>query len=164
MKTVHLIRHAKSSWDYSSLADAERPLNNRGKEACKIMAPKILEAGCTFETVHCSIATRAQMTIQGISNALAEKEISWTSQDRLYTFNGQDLLDYCRSLEDSLTSIVLVGHNPAMTAFTNGMGDQSIDNLPTCGYVQIELPTQSWSAIEPGTGHTQTILTPKMFR
>ena len=164
MKTIHLIRHAKSSWDSAGLSDVERPLNSRGEKACLTMAPKILEAGCTFDTVHCSIATRAQMTIQGIADALPDREISWVTQERLYTFNGQDLLDYCRDLDDALESIVLVGHNPAMTAFTNGMGDQTIDNLPTCGYVQIKLPTHSWSAIAPNTGDTKTILTPKMFR
>ena len=164
MKTIHLIRHAKSSWNHPGLSDAERPLNKRGEAACGIMAPQILKAGCQFETVHCSIARRAQMTIEGISAALPDQSITWSSESSLYTFNSQDLLDYCRNLDDHLSSIVLVGHNPAMTGFTNGMGDQFIGNLPTCGYVQMELPAESWSELTPESGKTKTILTPKMFR
>ena len=164
MKTVHLIRHAKSSWNLPGLSDAERPLNSRGQRACAIMASKILDAGCDFKTVHCSIAKRAQLTIEGIAAALPEQSITWNLESHLYTFNSQDLFDYCQNLDDELASIVLVGHNPAMTGFTNGMGDQFIDNLPTCGYVQIELPAESWNEIAPETGTTKTILTPRMFR
>lgn len=164
MKTVHLIRHAKSSWNHPGLSDVERPLNNRGREACAIMAPQILDAGCNFDNIHCSIATRAQNTIEGLAAALPDRSITWSSESKLYTFSSQDLFDYCLDLDNGLTSIVLVGHNPAMTGFANGMGDQSIDNLPTCGYVQIELPAESWKEITPETGTTKAILTPKMFR
>jgi phosphohistidine phosphatase len=164
MKTLHLIRHAKSSWGTPSLSDVERPLNNRGREACKLMAERMVEVGCTFESVYCSIATRAQLTIEGLSQALPDLDISWKLDTALYTFSSQDLLDYCTHLDDTLDDVVLVGHNPAMTGFSNGMGDQYLENLPTCGYVQIEIPAASWSELSPNTGKTKAILTPKMFK
>ena len=164
MKTVHLIRHAKSSWDYPGLPDVDRPLNSRGKTACGIMAPHILEAGCNFETVFCSIAKRAQWTIEGISAALPEVNFTWSLESNLYTFSSQDLLSFCQNLDEGLEEVVLVGHNPAMTGFTNAMGNQYLYNLPTCGYVQIEFPTSSWERLSPETGTTKVILAPKMFR
>ena len=128
------------------------------------MAPRLVEAECHFEHVFCSIATRAQLTIRGIAEALPDQSISWTSEDRLYTFSSQDLLSFCRKLDDSLGEVLLVGHNPAMTGFTNGMGNHYLENLPTCGYVQIEFPAATWAELEPESGTTKTILTPKMFK
>lgn len=164
MKTVHLIRHAKSSWKHPELSDVQRPLNKRGRKACGIMAPRIVEAGCPLQNVFCSVATRAQLTIQGIADALTDQEVSWTSENQLYTFSSGDLLHFCQGLDDTLDNVVLVGHNPAMTGFTNGMGDHYIDNLPTCGYVQIEFPADTWRELAPESGSTKAILTPKMFR
>ena len=164
MKTVHLIRHAKSSWNHPELSDVERPLNKRGRNACGIMAPRIVEAGCPLENIFCSVATRAQLTIEGIAAALPDRDIHWNTESYLYTFSSQDLLTFCQGLDNDLDNVVLVGHNPAMTGFTNGMGDHYIDNLPTCGYVQIEFPADSWREISPESGTTKSILTPKMFK
>ena len=164
MKTIHLIRHAKSDWSNPELSDIERPLNSRGQKACKIMAPHIVEAGCGFEHVFCSIAARAQLTIQGISEALPDREVDWQLEDALYTFSSQSILYWCQSLDNDLNEIVIVGHNPAFTEFCNGMGDQYIANLPTCGYAQISFPQANWQELTPSSGETISILIPKQFR
>jgi len=137
MKKIHLIRHAKSSWTDISLADIERPLNQRGIESCRIMAGEILNAGCNFENIFCSVATRAQSTIETISKHLPHKNITWQLEPNLYTFSCGDLLTWCQELDDSLQEIVIVGHNPAMTDLCNQISDGHIDNLPTCGYLQL---------------------------
>ena len=164
VKTVHLIRHAKSSWNDLSLTDVERPLNKRGRKACRLMAEPILRAGCNFDKVYCSIAQRAQMTIEGISRALENREIEWELDDALYTFSSHNLFQRCRELDDSLNDVVLVGHNPAMTEFCNIMGNRTIANLPTCGYAQLRFPRKTWESLSPGSAETVAFLTPKNIR
>lgn len=164
MKTLHLIRHAKSSWGNASLADVERPLNKRGEEACQLMAEHIRNAGCNFSHVYCSMAKRARLTLEGLSQALPGMAIEWTVEESLYTFSHQSLLAWCLDLPDNLDEVVLVGHNPALTRFCNEMGDRLVDNLPTCGYAQLRFPIHSWEHLTPGGGKTVTLLTPGMLR
>jgi phosphohistidine phosphatase len=128
------------------------------------MAEPIVNAGCRFEHVFCSIATRAQLTIEGISRALPDSEIQWKLEEALYTFSGHSLLDWCLDQDDGLDEMVLVGHNPAMTMFCNGMGNRQIENMPTCGYAQLVFPQDSWLELTPGSGKTVSFLTPKQFR
>lgn len=161
MKTVHLIRHAKSSWAESGLSDVERPLNDRGIRACRIMAQPIWNAGCRFENVFCSRARRTQLTIQGIADALPGKNIRWQVEDALYTFSGRALLDWVSMLNEGIDEVVMVGHNPATTDFCNGMANAGIPNVPTCGYAQILFPQDNWTDLQVGTGKLECFLTPK---
>ncbi len=161
MKTIHLIRHAKSSWDHPDLPDAERPLNKRGQRACKAMAHAIRDAGCPFRHVYCSIAKRTQETIERIAASLPGMGITWNLEEDLYTFDWREQLRFIHQLDDSLSEVVLVGHNPATTDFSNIMGDQSIHNVPTCGYVQLAFDTDYWIDVAPTSGKLVTFLTPK---
>jgi phosphohistidine phosphatase len=137
-KTLHLLRHAKSSWDDASLVDIDRPLNGRGIAACARMAPHLVAAGCTFEAVFCSPAQRARSTIELIAQALPAQDITWTVVEDLYTFSSDDLYAWCRALPESLTDVMLVGHNPALTDFCNSLSDSDLHNIPTCGYAQLK--------------------------
>ena len=164
MKLLHLIRHAKSDWGQPNISDVERPLNERGEKACRSMALPISESGCSFANVFCSVANRAQSTIRGISEALPDQGIRWQVDEALYTFSGHSLLDYIHQLDDGLDDVVIVGHNPAMTELCNAMGDQSIGNVPTCGYAQLAFTENSWKDLGPGKGKMLTFLTPKMLK
>ncbi|GGI83832.1 SixA phosphatase family protein [Shewanella gelidii] len=141
MKTLHLIRHAKSSWKDQTLSDIERPLNKRGHESCRMMAANIYGIGGgiqgVFANVYVSAAHRAQLTMQGLQHALIQQEqnaqnkrnkktqldgtehISWLVEPDLYTFSWQELLSWCQTIESNPTSadmphLTLVGHNPAL--------------------------------------------------
>lgn len=163
MKKLHLIRHAKSSWASDSLADVDRPLNPRGWEACRTMAPQMVKAGCPFEAVFCSPALRAQSTIERIAQHLPDRDISWRTDNALYTFDAQELLGWCRKLDDSRLEVVVVGHNAAITDLCNQMGDRFIENVPTCGYVQLAFEQKSWRDLSAGSGKLLSFLKPKMF-
>lgn len=163
MKKLHLIRHAKSSWSDGSLADIERPLNKRGLKSCEVMAEQIVKAGCAFEHVFCSPALRAQSTIENLCAQLTTKEISWQIDQALYTFEVRDLLAWCQGLDDSLTEVVVVGHNSALTDLINMVGDQPLENLPTCGYVQLALGDRTWKDLSAGSTELLSFLKPKMF-
>ncbi len=163
MKTLHLIRHAKSSWDHPGLADIDRPLNERGKKSCRVMADAIADAGCDFDNVYCSPAVRAQATIAGLSKALSLGEIDWQVEDDLYTFHAEDLMSWCRNLEEGLTSVVVVGHNPALTEFCNRLSGADIDNIPTCGYVQLAIDIDDWLELATDAAELVTFISPKML-
>lgn len=163
MKKLHLIRHAKSSWKDSSLADIDRPLNKRGLESCQIMAQQILNAGCDFKHVFCSTAVRAQATIEHISQSLIDRNIQWHLDDALYTFNNQDLFLWWQTLDDSIPEVVMIGHNPAITDFCNEVSDSDIDNIPTCGYVQLAFDQNLWRDLSEKSTRQLHFLKPKMF-
>ena len=128
------------------------------------MADHILEAGCAFRNVFSSTAQRAQLTIEGLHNALPDTNFSWELDHQLYTFDYFDLIDWLRNRHKGFKELVIVGHNPALTRLCNKLGDQVIANLPTCAYAQIELPIDKWSEIGSKPGRTITVLSPKMFR
>lgn len=163
MKKLHLIRHAKSSWNNSNLADIDRPLNQRGISACQVMAPQIVKAGCNFETVFCSPAVRAQSTMEEIAQALSDQPITWQTDNRLYTFEARDLLSWYQALDEALSDVVMVGHNSAITEFVNWVGDRPLANVPTCGYVQLQLPAERWQDLSENSAELVTFLKPKMF-
>lgn len=163
MKKLHLIRHAKSSWSDGSLADKDRPLNKRGLKSCRIMAPEIVKVGCCFDHVFCSPAVRAQLTIEHICQSLTEREIKWQLDDALYTFDTQVLWEWCRGLDNAMSDVMIIGHNPAMTDFCNEVSNCNIENIPTCGYVQLGFARSSWQDLSSGSCELLSFLKPKMF-
>lgn len=163
MKKLHLIRHAKSSWSDGALADIDRPLNKRGLKSCKVMAEQIVKAGCNFEHVFCSPAARAQTTIEQLSQGLPEQDITWQTDQALYTFDVWDLRTWCYALDDALSEVVIVGHNSALTDLINSFGDRPLENLPTCGYAQLAFKNNSWQSLSAHSGELVSFLKPKMF-
>lgn len=163
MKTIHLLRHAKSSWADPELPDIDRPLKTRGKHAALLMIEPIWKAGCRFDHVFCSPAKRARSTIRRMSKALKGDGIHWTVDVLLYTFEGDELLEWFQQLDDALDDVMVVGHNPAITELANRLGDEAIDNVPTCGYVQLVADIPSWQQLQDGRAHTEAFLYPKMF-
>lgn len=166
MKTLHLIRHAKSSWKNEHLADIDRPLAPRGIRACTVMADEIAKTGCDFSNVFTSPAQRAQETIERIAGNLKTRSFTWTVAEKLYTFSIRDLLAFCRNdLPADIDQAVIVGHNPAFHDFCNQMiTDTTIEKFPTCAYTRLELDADAWSDIGPGRMQLTAFLTPKMFR
>lgn len=162
MKKLHLIRHAKSSWGDPTLADIERPLNKRGIKTCRFMAQYIYEAGCPFKNVFCSPAVRAQSTIQLIDEALPDIDINWKTEKDLYGCGMEDLLQWCQALNDSMSEILIIGHNPTFTDFCNYLSKSHISNIPTCGYVQLTVTENcNWQQLKNGSAELSTFLQPK---
>ncbi|MCV6613977.1 MAG: histidine phosphatase family protein [Cellvibrionaceae bacterium] len=169
MKTLHLIRHAKSSWEEPGLSDRERPLNPRGKRACITMASALskLEQQGWRENIISSDARRAQDTASGISQALLEQRqgpLQWQVQEAIYTFDESCLLRWLKSQGEEQQQLTLIGHNPAFTYLINQLCDIALKNLPTCGYAQLLLNIDSWEALGPGCGELSELITPKGFK
>ncbi len=163
MKRLHLIRHAKSSWNDFGLSDIDRPLNDRGVRATAIMAPSIVGAGWKPDAVFVSAAVRARTTIELIASHLPDTDITPAIDEDLYTFSASALLDWCNALPEDLSNVTIVGHNPATTSLTNRLTGSAIANVPTCGYIQMQFDGP-WKDLDRDGATLNEFLTPKMVK
>ena len=115
------------------------------------------------QSIAVSPATRAQLTLTGLCDgwpALAAKE--HRTVDALYTFDSEDLQDWLRQQPDSCSELFLIGHNPAFTDLANELApDASLENLPTAGYVQLQLSLARWADLTDGVGNLRHSLFPR---
>lgn len=163
MKKLHLIRHAKSSWADPELKDKQRPLNKRGIKACGLMARPVLMAAGELGTIFCSPAVRTQQTIELIDKTLKKNKLHWQLDNRLYTFDPEELLIWCQQLNDTLEEVTVVAHNPALTDLVNWLTDCKLDNIPTCAYVQLGFDGDSWQDLSENSCELLALLKPKMY-
>lgn len=162
MKRIHLLRHAKSSWGDSSIEDVDRPLNDRGIKTAEFMASEITKAGCSFQHVFCSSALRAQSTIRLMSEQLPEENIQWHTEEDLYTFDSNRLHAWCRLINNSISDVMIVGHNPALTNFCIQLTHQDIGYMPTCAYAQLTATEAfKWSDVSEEKFKLTAFLKPK---
>ena len=161
MKTLHLIRHAKSSWDFPRLSDFERPLNKRGLKSCRTMAPIIEQQAC-ISAIFASTANRVQLTLSTINEHLANTDLHWQTVGELYTFNWRTLLTWCQQLDEQYTEVTVVGHNPALTELCQYLTNSKLENLPTCGYARLDLKVVNWQALNYQCGQLNYLMTPKL--
>ncbi|HCG94040.1 MAG TPA: phosphoglycerate mutase [Halieaceae bacterium] len=169
LKQLHLIRHAKSSWDHPELSDHQRPLNDRGRHAAPLvgraMHAEIEVSGREIPQFFVSTAQRARETFDGLTIGwplLGEQFPNY--DDALYTFDKADLIDWIAAANDGLDSIALIGHNPAMTELANFLCLRlALSNLPTAGWLWFGFDDDSWGASvqSPGRGRCHTLYTPK---
>lgn len=152
MKTLYLVRHAKSSWKQPELSDFERPLNKRGKRDAPAMGRFLLKKGVIPDIIISSPAVRALLTTKIISDILSYPENRVVYSDPIYEAGIVSLYKVISELGDKYTSAMMVGHNPGMTYFANSLANTRIDNIPTCGIFCAELDITSWDEISENCG------------
>ncbi len=150
MKTLLLVRHAKSSWDDPGLDDRERPLNRRGLRNAPEMGRRLARRGELPQLLVSSVAERAATTARAIAAAIGFPAQHIDYREALYTFDAAAVLDCARGFGDACNAVLLVGHNPALTELANRLAAADIDNIPTCGAAKLELPLQRWAELAPG--------------
>ena len=167
MKQLFLLRHAKSSWDDSELADHDRPLAPRGRRAVKLIAEHLRREGVTPALVLCSSALRTRETLEGIAPALGES-ISVQIEDELYAAPERRLLERLRAVEDGVASLLLIGHNPGVEqlALSLAGGGQKLAVLsrkyPTGALATLEFSGR-WGDLRPGRAELTDFVTPKQL-
>jgi phosphohistidine phosphatase len=165
MKRLHLLRHAKSSWDDAGLDDHERQLAPRGRRAAKQLARWIGEHDVRPELVLCSTAVRAKQTFSRLRDALGEPEVAYL--DGLYQASGEALLARVRALPDSLDHVMLVGHNPGFAELALALAAESEERrqiaakLPTGALVSFELDVEAWGSVGEGSGTIAALVLPR---
>lgn len=165
MKTLYLIRHAKSSWDAPELDDFERPLNKRGKKDAPAMANRLKERQKTPDFMITSPATRAYDTCKEFAKILDYDKEKIKTEKRLYHATEDQFLTVIRELKDRENDddevVLLFGHNPGLTEFVNLLLKENIDNIPTCGIVKANLKIDRWKDAQSGCGELEFFDFPK---
>jgi len=158
MKTLYMVRHAKSSWKHDVI-DHQRPLKGRGKRDGALVSEHVAGFIESPEKMISSDAVRALSTAQYFKESFKISDEDFSTNHELYDFSGQNVMKVIKELDDDLEKVMIVGHNHAFTSIVNMLGNEYIDNLPTCGFVIIEFKVNSWSAIS--TGKTTEMVFPR---
>ena len=162
MKQLTLLRHAKSSWDDSRVADHDRPLAKRGLRDAPRMGQRLASRGLKPDLLLTSSATRARETAELVTEQLANARLALRIELKIYLATPGELLAVIESVEDTVGSLVVVGHNPGFTQLANMLlPDLELLNLPTAGVVCMQCDIASWSEIDAGSRRLQFYDFPK---
>lgn len=160
MKTLLILRHAKSSWDNPSLSDYDRPLNKRGKRDAPRMGKHIREQGLVPDRILTSSAKRARKTASKVAKACGyEGKIK--KMDSLYHALPGVYYEKIQELANKYDNVMVVGHNPTMEQLVANLTEQSV-TMPTTALAHIELPIEHWKTLDLYTkGKLRNLWTPK---
>ena len=142
MRTLTLMRHAKSSWEDPALSDHDRPLNGRGKKAAKLMAERLKVSGYRPDLVVVSSALRAQETVKALQKRYDGK-LNVVPEPRLYEAGIEVYVDVIRRVDKGVRDLMLVAHNPTIEWFAEALAGSYI-RMPTGAYFRVEVPV-SWA-------------------
>lgn len=148
MKTLTLVRHAKSSWQDTGLRDSERPLNKRGERDAPEMGRRIKEHGIRPSLIVSSPATRAWTTARSIAAEIGYPLEFLQREDALYLASVDEILDVIASQDNGFNSLMVVGHNPGLTDFANLLQPRLTNNLPTAGVISVAFEQDHWQLYE----------------
>ena len=146
MKTLYLLRHAKSRWDDPALPDRDRPLEARGERDAAKMGKHFLQANRKPDLILSSPATRAMVTAKVIAKSLNYKVSNISIDDRLYAATKASLIAVIETLGDTLDRVMLVGHNPGLAELAHHF-DSSVRLMPTCALAEFRFESASWAGL-----------------
>ena len=164
MKKLYLMRHAKSDWNGYYISDFERGLNKRGEKAAPLMGSILKEKNITPDLIVSSPANRAKTTAAIVAEKLGYSTDKILFVPKIYEASVLDLFEVIHDLPKEAQSVLLVGHNPALTSLINQISNVNLDNLPTAGIIGIELPTDDWKSIQPKAGKFLFFEYPKKYQ
>lgn len=147
IKTLYLMRHAKSSWEDFNLSDHDRPILPIGEKRTKKMADYMLKNKIQPEKFISSTANRAMQTAGIIADTLGYEKSKIEQLKKLYHAYPSDIYDEIFAVDNKINSLIVFGHNPGFTDFVNQFLKPEIDNLPTSGLVSIVFKTKRWEEI-----------------
>lgn len=152
MRSLTLIRHAKSDRGMLGYSDFDRPLNDQGEKAARHLGKTLKQQQVQFDQIFSSPAQRSLNTTHLICKALGYQESLVIADPALYTFDMEDLYRFIEGIDDKLKQVAIIGHNPAITLLANDITFACIDHVPPCGVVRIDLDIGEWVAAHSGTG------------
>lgn len=159
MKNLLLLRHAKSSWDDSSLTDFERPLNGRGRNAAPLVGKFMRERKLRPDLVISSPAQRARETIALVLEAAGiEKDVRY--DERIYEASAARLVEVISEIEDDMREVMLVGHNPGFENLLTLLTGET-ERVPTAALSRITLNSEKWNEAGARGGRLEWLVKPK---
>ena len=148
MKTLILVRHAKSSWDTPGLTDFERPLNERGRKDAPEMAARLKEKGVRLEYVVSSPARRAKRTARFFAETFGLEKDDILLVEDLYGAMPAAFEKTVAALDDRYTTVAIFSHNPGITEYVAGLTTVRIDDMPTCAMFGVQAGINKWQEFE----------------
>lgn len=145
MKTLTLVRHAKSSWSDTRLSDGDRPLNKRGKLDAPVMGKRMVENDIRPSLIISSPAKRAWSTAKLVAAAISYPIEFLQREDSLYHASLDEILGVIVAQDNRFNNLMIVGHNPGMTDFANFLSPGLTNNLPTAGVVSLQIDQDDWN-------------------
>ena len=163
MKTLFLIRHAKSSWGNPLLADFDRPLNDRGLRDAPFMAELLKKQGIRPDLMLVSPANRTTETANYFAEALEFDKADMRFEENIYEASPRQIFSIIEGIEPAAETVLLFGHNPAMTDMANYFSKKFVDNVPTCGIVRIEAAIDDWADFSPDNASVTGLFFPANY-
>ena len=145
MKTLILVRHAKSSWEEVGMDDAERPLNERGKKDAPQMAIRLKDKNIKVDVFISSPAKRAHKTAKYFAEEYDSGKKEILVINKLYGASVGSFLEVISTIEDKYQTAAIFSHNPGITEFANTLTSVHIDNVPTSGIFAVQANMSKWS-------------------
>jgi phosphohistidine phosphatase len=164
LKTLFIVRHAKSSWTEMDVRDFDRKLDLRGHNDAPRMAKMLKSEGFLPDLMVSSPAMRAKTTANYFATEFGFDPQNFDFQQDIYEAREIDILNVVRDLPNTAKVVLLFGHNPSLTYFTNRYNENPIDNLPTCGIIRIDLNVEDWSKFGDKTAKVTGMWYPKMYK
>ncbi len=146
MKSLYLIRHAKSDWS-DHVDDFDRGLNSRGLRDAPFMADLLKSKINTLDVIYSSPAKRALTTAGFFASSFGFKNDEIITDHLLYLSSYYTILDFLREIDESYKKVALFIHNPAITELSDNLCEKRIGNVPTCGIVGLKLKVKKWKEI-----------------
>jgi phosphohistidine phosphatase len=168
VRTVFLLRHGKSSWSDSTIADIDRPLAPRGERASRRIAEYMRRKKIRPELVLCSPSVRTRQTLEAIQPSLG-KSCTVELVPQLYAASEPELLERLRALPESVNSVMLIGHNPglqdlALALASQGDLAQLREKFPTGALATLVVDSGNWGALSPGEAQLADYVVPRQLR
>ncbi len=150
MKTILLVRHAKSSWENFSVTDEERPLNDRGKKNAPEMAKRLLKKNIAIDAFISSPAKRAKTTAEYFAEEYGVSKKKIILIPELYMAAAAAFINTIQNAPETAETIAIFSHNNGITDFANMLGEARIDNMPTCAVFAVKADIPDWRSFQPG--------------
>ena len=163
MKSLFLIRHAKSSWDEPGLTDQERPLNKRGLRDAPFMAKLLLGKALQVDGIVSSPAKRARDTAAFFARECNIPATRIWIDPNIYHGSPAQILAAVRQFSNEWETALLFGHNPALTSLINLFAKEYLANLPTCGIARLESGAELWTGFGEADTSMAELYYPKQF-
>jgi phosphohistidine phosphatase len=144
VKTLLLIRHAKSSWDNIAISDFDRPLNDRGKKDAPMMARRLSARKIRIDSFVSSPAKRAKRTTISFAKEFGVAESGIVYKTELYAATKEVFYEVIEKIDNTVDNVAIFSHNPGITDFVNSLTTTYVDEMPTCSVFAITTDAKKW--------------------
>jgi len=163
-KTLYVVRHAKSSWDYEDISDIDRPLSIRGINDASGMADRLKSKGEIPSLMITSPACRAFHTATIFAKTLKFPCEQIIIAEKIYPGSLPEVLNIIEKVGDSYSSVMIFGHNPTITGLANHFLKHEVDNVPTSGIVILKFPGDTWKDLRDLKPKSEVVDFPKKVK